>query len=182
MATVSTTCHRTRLTTAEGGGAQRSALSRQNGQCETDGVEPCSEDEESSKGVVAFGATQRDPCAVQISMLGPEPLCPAAYALETVGAVAVNTATSSASHTDQRRYGRDSITGRFMGTGSKIRKSNHILCWLWSICMAPPGGVVDTGTFSSTLLSAPLASLKTRVNGTVVSFMSGAFRSISITW
>ena len=118
---------------------------------------------------------------MQISIPPRAPICAAANARESAGAAASTTAMSSASHAAQRRRGNDSITGRWEVTAAQSG-GRYILCWLWSICMAPPGGVVDTGTFSSTLLSAPLASLKTSVKGTVVSFMSGAFRSISITW
>ena len=47
---------------------------------------------------------------------------------------------------------------------------------------APPGAVVATGSFSSTRLSTPLASLKVSVSGMVLSLGRVAFRSISITW
>jgi len=80
-------------------------------------VESCP-DEESTKAFALLTATQREPCAVQISKPWPEPLCAAANARASVGAIAVNTATHKASHTDQRRYGNDSITEpRMRATG-----------------------------------------------------------------
>lgn len=47
---------------------------------------------------------------------------------------------------------------------------------------SPPGAAVVTGSFSSSLLSTPLASLNSKVTGIVLSLASGAFRSISMTW
>jgi hypothetical protein len=62
----------------------------------------------------------------------------------------------------------------------------YCLCMLWSIAgMSPilaPGAVWDTGSVSSALVSAPLASLNTRVMGIVVSFCRATFKSISMTW
>ena len=57
-----------------------------------------------------------------------------------------------------------------------VRLGNQGLCILWSMAGLPlilvPGAMAATGTFSSTLLSTPLASLKTRVSGTVPSLGS----------
>jgi hypothetical protein len=109
-----------------------------------------------------------------------------------VGASAPNTATRPASHaTNGRRsrakYGIGAIRMQLdQDQVCAFTFDVYCLCWPWSMPgMLPilaPGAAVATGTFNSTLLSTPLASLNTSVSGTVPPLTSGAFRSSSMTW
>lgn len=148
--------------------------SRQNGQCTRDMADsgPAGESVE-----IVWG-----PLLEHTSVPTAAPPC--ASACDTVGARTPSTMTSTASHTTQRWR----VTERCRVGGMRLAIAvNYGLAGApWAPCMlcgsAPAGAAVDTGTLISVLLSLPLASLNTKVSGTVVSFCSAIFKSISITW
>lgn len=159
-------------------GTTRSVACRQNWQWAGGTADP-GVGTESPAEAAASAVTQRGPSLVQIST--PSGACPLASisACDTVGASAPSTATSTASHTTQGRYGCVRRGEVFI----RRRADAYILCLLWSMAGMPPAGAaVFTGTVTSVLVSTPLASLNTRVSATVLSLASGAFRSINMTW
>lgn len=87
----------------------------------------------------------------------------------------------------QPDHPRAACAGQVLGGAHDSVGAYQAQC-LWAPCpsvgtgAAPAGAICDTGTLISDLLSTPLASLKTKVRGMVVSFCRGSFRSISITW
>ena len=150
-----------------------------------------------ARSPLAFAITVRGPLLVHTSM----PCTGAgANAPVTKGATVANAISTSASQAQARLRKRlkRGIAGigksRYKSQGQKstplaapalglaaaqgLAGASCMPCWCTPV--SPLGALVATGTFRSSVLSTPRASLNRSVTGIVVSFCKGSFSSISI--